>query len=584
MNRLIGMGTIAIAFTWIHMFPSLMCAAPLGVEGPFCSDPVTPGISRSARMLPKEAPWQPGDEVREIVTLRRGMNEIQPDSEEAGSVSDRDRKKLEGLEPGVAPSVGPKVLLNFEGIPFTGFVPPDPVGDVGPGHYVQMVNTSFAIFDKAGNMQAGPTEISELWAGQGNDCETYEDGDPIVLYDPLADRWLLAEISLGADRFSAPWHVSVAVSRTPDPTGEYYLYCFEITDAFPDYPKFGVWPDAYYMSTNDGSPQVGAYAFDRAKMLAGQAATYQKFIVDRNFMMPADLDGSTTPPAGSPNYFYTMMDDTYWPSIGFPGADRLEVWEYHVDFDTPANSSFVHTASLPTEPFDYTVCGFFNFSCVPQPDGGELVDAVSEWPMWRCPYRNFGSYEVLVGNFAVDVDATDHAGIKWFELRKTGGGSWYIHQEGLHAPDADHRWMGSIAMNGSGAIALGYSVTGETVFPSIRFAYRLAGDPLGTLREEVDLISGGGVQLSGFNRWGDYSSMNVDPSDDRTFWYTNEYYAESSASHWQTRIGALRIQTVRASAVSSDILPVPTTGIWGGVALVVLLSGFAVRMLRRKRP
>ncbi|MBI4775899.1 MAG: hypothetical protein HY788_17285 [Deltaproteobacteria bacterium] len=582
MKRLIGICSIFMTFAWFLVFPSWMYAASSEAEGPFCSDPVAPGISRSVRMLPKKDPWQPGTPVREILT-RRGTDEITPAPGEAESVSVRGMKPPEGLDSTLAQSIRASVILNFEGNSFTGYVPPDPVGEVGPNHYVQMVNTAFSIFDKGGNLLAGPTEIKELWTGQGNDCELYGDGDPIVLYDPLADRWLLAELSLGAVPFAPPWHMSVAVSRTPDPTGEYFLYCFEITDAFPDYPKFGVWRDAYYMSTNDGIPQVGAYAFDRAGMLAGQPATFQKFVVDRNFMLPGDLDGPTPPPVGSPNYFYTFMDDSFWPSMGFPGVDRLEVWEYRVDFDNPGNSAFVQTASLPTEPFDYTVCGFFDLSCVPQPGGGESVDAVSEWPMWRCQYRNFGSYEVLVGNFTVDVDGTNHAGIKWFELRKAGGGTWRIHQEGLHAPDADHRWMGSIAMDGSGAIALGYSVTGETVFPSIRFAYRVAGDPPGTLREEVELITGGGAQLSGFSRWGDYSSMNVDPSDDGTFWYTNEYYAESSSNNWQTRIGAFRVQTFRESAALNEIQPVPTTGAWGGAALFLLFGGVAAQLLRRKK-
>ncbi|MCP4345308.1 MAG: hypothetical protein GY795_07255, partial [Desulfobacterales bacterium] len=431
----------------------------------------------------------------------------------------------------------PAPYISFEGLDALerGYTyPPDTVGDVGPDHYVQMVNVAFAVFDKSGNILTEETPVNALWEGEDCVCAETNDGDPIVLYDSLADRWLLSQMSVRGEGY----YMCIAVSQTPDPTGAYYLYDFEVPE-FPDYPKFGVWPDAYYMSSNE-YPKVGAFAFDRNRMLRGMSATFQKFQVERNFMLPSELDGSMPPPAGSPNYFYTIMDDTYWPSQGFPGKDRIEIWEFYADFSDPDNSSFTHAYDLETADFNYNLCGGGR-ACIPLKETDQKVDSISEYPMWRLQYRNFGSHETLVGNFTVDIgDFTDHAGIRWFELRKKESSHWAIRQEGTHSPDRHHRWMGSIAMDGAGNIGLGYSVSSEDMYPSIRYAARYADDPLGTLRDEAALIDGGGSQTGG-SRWGDYSSMNVDPVEPCTFWYTNEYYETSSDSHWQTRIGSFKI-------------------------------------------
>jgi len=487
------------------------------VFGPEVSPAVTPGVSPPVRDLPLAQAWQPGDPVRQMPPRQNQTGRP------AGTFSES--HLVDPLLQAAEINAGrtPTPMLNFAGIGSTGFVPPDTIGDVGPNHYVQMVNVSFAIFNKSGTLLTGPTSINALWTGQGNQCEANNDGDPVVLYDPLADRWMLAQFAV-----PNPYYMCIAISQTPDPTGAYFLYEFQVPD-FPDYPKFGVWPDAYYMSTNETN--AAAYAFDRSAMLSGAAATFQRFTTSGNFMLPSDLDGSTPPPAGAPNYFYTLMDDTFWGG----GPDRLEIWEFHVDWTTPANSTFTLGPSLPTTAFIYTVCGFFVLNCIPQPAPGQSVDAVSEWPMWRFAYRNFGSHETLVGNFAIDVDNTNHAGIRWFELRDTGAG-WTLYQEGTHAPDAHNRFMGSIAMDGAGDIALGYSVSSSSLMPAIRYATRLASDPLGTLQAEQTLIAGGGVQ-TGSSRWGDYSAMSVDPVDDCTFWYTNEYYQSTSGFGWSTRIG-----------------------------------------------
>jgi hypothetical protein len=404
--------------------------------------------------------------------------------------------------------------------------PPDIVGDVGPNHYVQMVNaTKVAVFSKNGTPLNTPVNLGSLWT-TGN-C-TANLGDPIVVYDEAADRWLLSQ-------FATPNHMCVAISQSPDPLGSYWLYEFNV-GSFPDYFKFGVWPDAYYMSANEST--YTAYAFDRASVLAGAPATYQKFTGGTNLLLPADTDGSTPPPARSPGLFYTFKDDSFHGG----GADRIELYAFDVDWATPANSNFTLVASLPTASYTYTVCGFFQFNCIRQLDTTRRVDALAEWPMFRLAYRNLGTHEAMVGAFTVGGGSGEEgAAIRWFELRHTGGGSWTLHQEGTYDPGDGHdRFNASIAMDAAGNIALGYSVSSSAMYPSIRYATRLAGDPLGSLGVEVEMTAGAGSQTA-LNRWGDYSAMTVDPNNGCTFWYTNEYYAASSSTQWSTRIAAFTI-------------------------------------------
>ncbi len=501
---------------------------PSSHPGVLSSEPVTPQLSRPVRELPTDR-HEPFLE-REINAMRNpGL--FQDDLGLTGT----DTHKQDPL---AAQSVNngrtPGLSFDFEGLGSDGFSPPDTVGDVGPNHYIQMVNVSFAIFDKSGNIVQGDTLFTDLFAGSGlTACETENDGDPIVVYDDLADRWLLSQFVVTGDR------MCIAISTTPDPTGTYYLYQFTMPD-FPDYFKFGVWPDAYYMGTNTGFPnQYYAYAFDRARMLNGLPATFQFSNGHANFLMPADLDGSSAPPSGTPGYFYTMF------SNGYPnhpaGVDRIALYEFDVDWATPANSTFTLAQEYPIAPYNYTVCGFFVGNCIPQPGTAQGIDSLSYWPMFRFAYRNLIGYEAMVGNFTVDLDGTNKAAIRWFEMQREGTNPWALHQEGTYAPDSSHRWMGSMALDGSGNIALGYSVSSSTTTPAIRYATRLRTDPLGTLQAEQSLIEGGGVQ-TGIHRWGDYSAMSVDPVDDCTFWYTSEYHDTNDAGfNWNTRVGVFRI-------------------------------------------
>jgi hypothetical protein len=424
-----------------------------------------------------------------------------------------------------APGRTPATDLTFDGTGNPagcgGCLPPDTVGDVGPNHYIQMVNaTKVAIYNKAGVLQTPIFNLGSLFSTAP--C-TGNDGDPVVLYDELANRWVLSQFAATPNH-----HLCFAVSATANPLGAYHLYTFNTGPDFPDYYKMGVWPNGYYVSANEAN--YTAYAFDRTKMLAGNPASFVKFTGQTNFLMPADVDGPI-PPAGG-GLFYTFKDNNF-----HGGTDRLELFQLTPDFANPANSSFSLINTFPIASFTYTPCGFFVLDCVPQQGTAEGLDAIGEWPMQRFPYRSVDSVQHLVGNFTVGGGSGGAgAAIRWFELRNTGTG-WSLFQEGTQDSPSVDQWMGSIAMDTSGDIALGYSESSSTTFPSIRYATRGPGDPLGTLQAEQVLQAGGGSQTSPADRWGDYSAMSVDPSNQCTFWYTNEFYAATSSSNWQTKIG-----------------------------------------------
>jgi hypothetical protein len=460
----------------------------------------------------------------------------------------------------------PAPTATFEGLGnVDGYVPPDTNGDVGPSNYVETVNAAFAVYNKSGTKLYGPADINTLWTGFGGLCESTDDGDPIVQYDQLANRWLISQFAFDLDEFGdpvGPYYQCIAVSTSSDPTGSYYRYAFLISDTkLNDYPKLAVWPDAYYMSVNEFDDScglcgvgVGAVAFDRASMLTGSAASLVYFDLDTSFhnMLPSDLDGSAAPPAGAPDRF-VQFDD---PAIPFFNdlSKQLEIWNFHVDWTTPANSTFTSGGTLTPASFDSNMCDYFQ-DCVPEPSPGESVDAISDRLMYRLAYRRFADHEAMVVTHTVDAGG-DRGGIRWYELRRTTG-SWSIFQQGTYAPgDGSSRWMGSAAMDQNGNLAIGYSASSGSTNPSIRYAGRLFGDPAGQLTQgEATLRSGGGVQTDGFNRWGDYSSLDVDPTDDCTFWYANEYYPSTSDIGWHTRIGSFKFPSCGPAPTITDFAP-----------------------------
>src|SRR2546423_1743398 len=331
----------------------------------------------------------------------------------------------------------------------------------------------------------------------------------------------------------------VAVSTTSDATGSWNRYGFHLGADFFDYPKLGVWPDAYYMSMtvfdanteNFIGPQP--FALDRAAMLAGDAATFVTFR-DPSFFnpssdafMPADLDGLTPPPVGAPNPFMSTGVNSTWP-----------LYRFHVDFATPANSTFTSGGTLTPAAFS-PICG--GGACVPQL-GGELLDTLGDRGMFRSAYRNFGDHEALVGNMTVASGGV--AGVRWFEINNVTSGTPSFVQQSTYQPDNTWRWMGSVAMDHSGDMALGFSASDATIHPQIRYTGRLAGDLPNTMGQgEAHLIDGAGSQTDTVGRWGDYSDMTVDPVDDCTFWYTQEDYDTTSSFNWRTRIGNFKFPT-----------------------------------------
>ncbi len=447
------------------------------------------------------------------------------------------------VQQNAGPMQMPATLSNFPGlgVGFPGFimtgVPPDTNMAVGPSHILQIVNSMFVVLSKSGATVLGPKTINTLWSGFGGGCETNHDGDPIAQYDRLADRWIVTEFFLGNPRFTAPFFECVAVSTSGDPTGSYYRYSYSYGSNIPDYPKMGVWPDAYYISYNLFATNFAFLggeicALDRNKMLAGQPATQQCFQTTARDggLLPSDLDGSTPPPAGAPNY---VVD------LGFSGT-ALNLWSFHVDWVTPANSSFTGPTVLTTAPYNATCYG--GGTCIPQAGTTWRLDSLADRLMYRLAYRNFGDHEALVVNHSVATNADGTgSGVRWYEIR-IASGIPSIFQQGTYGPDANFRWMGSVAMNGTGDMALGFSVSGSTLYPAIRYTGRLANDPPGQMPQgEGSMVEGAGSENGPYTRWGDYSAMRVDPSDDCTFWYTTEYYATMSGSfNWRTQIASFQ--------------------------------------------
>ncbi|HET7503676.1 MAG TPA: proprotein convertase P-domain-containing protein [Kofleriaceae bacterium] len=468
------------------------------------------------------------------------------------------------IEPTLAdPEVSFDGLSNQNNAASFGFQvsPPDTNGDVGPNHYVQMTNLLVRVFNKSGVPLTQPFRLSGLFQPLGGQCAAEDAGDPVVLYDPLSDRWILSQFAF-LTTAAPPYHECFAISQTPDPTGAYFLFDFVTPGAnFPDYPKLGVWSDAYYMTTNqflNGATFNGAgiFAFERAKMVAGDPTASMVYVnLDiAHFpegiggMLPADVDGLTPPPVGAPEVFSYFIADEFGDA-----SDAVRMFDFHVDFAAPGRSTFVERAESPVvvAPFNpLTPAGRDDIEQPPAASAAAALDSISDRLMFRLAYRNFGDHESLVATHSVNVGtgvtlATHQSGVRYYELRRAPGESFVVADQATFAPDADSRWMPSGAMDHQGDLAIGYNVASLTTFPSMRYAGRLATDPAGGLFQgERSLVGGTGVQTSTGSRWGDYSALNVDPADDCTFWFTSEYYTASSQASsqvgWLTRIGRFR--------------------------------------------
>jgi subtilisin-like proprotein convertase family protein len=448
----------------------------------------------------------------------------------------------------------PTPITTFEGMGtgLPGFAvavaPPDTDGDIGPNHYVQIVNSSLTIFNRTGGIALGPITTKTIFAGGPSACATTNDGDGVVRYDRIANRWVISQFSVNGG--NGPFFQCIAVSTTPDPTGTYTRYQFSF-NAFNDYPKMGLWPDAYYFTYNLFPNNVfgGARvcAVDRVKMIAGDlAATQQCFDTSTAFgaLLAADLDGPTPPPLGTPETL-VALDTT-----------MLDVWKLHVDFGTPANSTFTGPTTVSVAAYAPLCNGG---TCVTQPGTTVKLDSLADRLMNRLVYRKFSDHDAMLVSHG--VTAGTGGGVRWYELRNPTAVTPTIFQQGTYAPSTtEFRWMSSLTFDQAGNIGMGFTTSSSTINPSVRYTGRLVGDALGTMTQgEATIVAGTGSQTGNLTRWGDYSSMNIDPNDDCTFWYTQEYMGASGSFNWRTRVGSFKFPTCGAGGNDFSITVIPAS-------------------------
>jgi hypothetical protein len=423
--------------------------------------------------------------------------------------------------------------------------PPDTTGDVGPNHYVQWVNLRYSIYTLSRganneingfNLVSGfPKQGGVVWQGFGGRCGTDNDGDPIVQYDQLADRWVLTQFAVS----SQPYTQCVAVSTSPDPTGTYHRYAFSYDRSFNDYPKMGVWPDGYYITYNmfrNGRSFTGntVCAFERDKMLIGAAARQVCANTTAGHSLePADLEGTTLPPAGSPNLLMSVT------------STAIQFWRFSVNWAAGTGTLTGPTNVAGVAAFSRACSG--GGACIRQPGTTTLLDSLADRLMYRLSYRRFATHEALVINHS--VTSGTGVGIRWYELRNAVGQSFasaapVVHQQGTFAPTNDFRWMGSAAIDKTGGIAIGYNISnGTNIVPSIRYAYRGPADPLGTLGNETNIQTGPGIQTGNLTRWGDYSTISVDPVDGCTMVFTTQFQPANGSFNWSTFIHSFKLST-----------------------------------------
>jgi hypothetical protein len=463
----------------------------------------------------------------------------------------------------------PAPLLTFDGINEAqgqcNCVPPDSDGDVGPNHYVEAVNVAFKVFDKTGNTLAGPTTYNSFFTGTGTPCDTDNQGDPIAFYDHQADRWVITDFAFTAFPGTSFWEC-IAVSQSPDPVaGPWVQYAIQIDPAnvnqLGDYPKFGMWNDggtqnAYFFTVNlFTSPTtfvgVRAFALDRASMIGGGPANAIAFTIppaglgNSYSLVPAGFRTGDPPPTGRDEMLLAIDS----PPTGGVTLTQVHGWKFHVDFATPGNSTL---GVLPNHSpnAEITVNGFIDaftngagFTIVPQTGTSQRIDTLGDRMMTPVVYQNLGGTESLWADYTVCQDAgcTQPTGVRWYQFDVTGGNfpaNPVQQQTFTNGNDGLYRFMPSIAVDNSGNTAIGYSVSSGSVHPGIRYAGRLAADPLNDLGQgEATMFTGNGSQTDSFGRWGDYSMTTVDPSDGMTFWHVNEYYNTTTSFSYSTRIG-----------------------------------------------
>lgn len=511
-------------------------------------------VGELIRVIPSLKDFIPGEDTSMITRTEQGLiskktwvNPVVDFGTKAKGdpVVQINTKKL-GNSATTSPDAGTEVTQNFDGMGYTSVAPADPTMTAGPNHIIQMINGGsggyFKIWDRNGVQVVGQTYMDLLTGAAYSGA-----GDPVALYDQFSGRYMLTEFGYTGGVTSYINTLIVAVSQTSDPAGGWYIYRFQDNNFFVDYPHWGVWPDAIYATSNDfntgGTAYLGSsiYALNKAKMLTGDVtaelirvrftSTDNKFISTA----PISISGPTPPAAGSPGMFMYYNDDNYTASA--TDVDSLGIITMQPNFTTPANTVITFAQQLVAAPFKSNVCTSRN--CVPS-GGSAGYDALSNRFMNRIYYRNFGSYEALVASHTVDANYPGAAksGVRWYELRRNGG-AWSIFQQSTYAPDADHRWMGSININSKGQIALAYNHSGAGKYASIYFAGRNSTDPPGTMAVNDVLLKQGTAYGTFSNRWGDYNDLPNDVVNDSIFWFTAMY--GSGASSWSTRVSSFKI-------------------------------------------
>lgn len=561
-------------FAWLLVITSsvAMAQAPIVRQGAdLVGGPVNPVIINiDPATLPAPSIWRPGDPIREIpIVLNKGH---QPPPHEPRAQMDDPLLPVQFANRDSTANRGAGIgnlLVNVDGNNFAGLNPSDTVGDIGIDHYVQMINHSqgsnVRIIDKVTGSLVQFFILDSLAIGTGTGCVSGR-GDPIVIFDESVDngpseprgRWILAEFTITSIN-----SLCVYISQTSDLTaGDWFLYEFDsITGQIPDYPKYGVWPNAYFLGVNEqipGFPGSYQYALDRERMLAGVTARpLQAFFTAGlpgfgfQHMMPVDWDGIEPPPVDAPGLFIRHRDTEIHGPAAMPDEDILELFEFSVNFNSPSNSTFIGPINIPTAEFDSEFCNLIFSGCLQQPGSSTRLFALLQPIMWRAQYRNFDSHQSIISNMVTDVTGDDIAAVRWFELRNLDG-EYQTYQQGtisepgsVDGTDGINRWMASAAQDQAGNIVVGYNVAGlgntstsDDVFPGMRYSGRLLNDPLDSMPQGEFSIIEGQFPNSGI-RYGDYSALTVDPVDNCTFWYTAQYNPLAN-NNWATRIASFR--------------------------------------------
>ncbi len=466
----------------------------------------------------------------------------------AGPVQQEDSILQKEVRPFVSATKG----VDFDGIPAQGFAPSDSNMAVGPNHIVETVNVRLAVYNKSGAILSGPTNFTTFFAPLAGNCASGA-SDPIVNYDRLADRWVISDIGYTG---SAPFLECVGVSKTNDPTGAYFLYSYSFGSNLNDYPKLSVWAtasNAAYLATYN---LFGPFSFlgadlcglDRTKMLAGDPSAAQlckQTPSSEGSYLPSDMDGPTAPVDGTPGLY-----------ISWHTSNPGQLYLRKLTMNFAAGTSTLSAATVISVANFTQACG----GCVPQLGTSQTLDTLSDRVMYRFAIRHFADHDRAVVSHAVASGAS--VAVRWYELFDPAG-AVTVNQQGTFAPDATFRWMSSVAEDQNGDIGVGYSASSLSINPAIRFTGRVPSDPLGTLESEASLLVGTGSQNGGLARWGDYTAMQVDPSDDCTFWYVDQYEKVTGSFNWNTNIGSFVFTGCGGGGGGPAVTLVPTSLVFG---------------------